>query len=97
LANFIYCNFLIYLRVWTNILGLIAAVLVNVAFFPQVMKSWRTKKTEDISLIMYTIYITGIVLWLIYGIVTKDIPIIVSEIMGISLVLSVLYLKIRYG
>ena len=80
-----------------TILGLIAAVLVNIAFVPQAIKSWKTKKTDDLSLLMYFVYITGIGLWLIYGIITAQYPIIFSESVGLILVFSVLYLKIRYG
>jgi MtN3 and saliva related transmembrane protein len=80
-----------------TILGLIAAILVNAAFVPQAIKSWKTKKTEDLSLIMYFVYVTGIGLWLVYGIITVNIPIIFSESIGLLLVFSVLYLKIRYG
>lgn len=81
----------------TTLLGLSGAMIVNIAFLPQVLKSWKTKKTDDISLAMYLVYVTGITIWLIYGIITKDIPIIVSEIIGLLLVLSILYLKIKYS
>jgi len=82
---------------FTTLLGLIGAILVNVAFLPQFIKSWKTKKTEDISLGMYSVYIVGIIIWLIYGVLIKDIPIIFSEIIGLTLVSSVLYLKLKYG
>lgn len=82
--------------VWITVIGIVAAILVNIAFLPQVIKSWKTKKTEDISLIMYIVYITGVVLWLIYGLVIKNLPIILSDSIGLLLVLSVLYLKIKY-
>lgn len=80
-----------------DFLGVIAAVLVNVSFIPQFIKSWKTKKTGDISLVMYVVYTAGILLWLIYGSIIKNIPIILSNGVGLILILSVLYLKIRYG
>lgn len=80
-----------------DFLGVIAAVLVNISFIPQFIKSWKTKKTGDISLVMYIVYTAGILLWLIYGLIIKNIPIILSNGVGLILILSVLYLKIRYG
>lgn len=80
-----------------DIIGFIAAVLVNFAFLPQFIKSWKTKKTDDLSLFMYFVYIAGIGMWLVYGIFTKNMPIIFSKAIGSILVVSVLYLKIRYG
>lgn len=78
-------------------IGVVAAILVNVSFIPQFIKSWKTKKTDDISIMMYIVYTSGILLWLIYGIAIKNIPIILSNSVGLFLVLSVLYLKIKYG
>ena len=82
---------------FTTILGIIAALLVNIAFFPQFLKSWKTKKTDDISMAMYVVYTAGVVLWLIYGIIIKNLPIILSDTIGLVLVSSVLYMKVRYG
>jgi len=80
-----------------TVVGIIAAILGNAAIFPQVMKSWKTKKTDDISLIMYIMFTTAVALWLIYGIAIRNFPIILSDSIGLALVLTVLYLKIRYG
>ena len=82
---------------WITVFGVIAAILVNVAFLPQIIKSWKTKKTEDISLLMYLLYSMGVLMWLIYGIIIKNVPIIISDSIGIFFVLSVLYLKIKHG
>lgn len=80
-----------------TLLGFAAATAVNIAFLPQFIKSWQTKKTDDISLPMYIIYTSGIFMWLIYGILSNQIAIIFSESIGILFVIPVLYLKIRYG
>lgn len=80
-----------------DIIGILAAILVNVSFIPQFIKSWKTKKTADISIMMYIIYTSGILLWLIYGAIIKNISIIFSNLIGLSLLLPVLYLKIKYG
>jgi len=53
---------------WITVIGYCAAFMTTVGFFPQFLKTVKTKKTKDISLWMYVILITGIILWLVYGI-----------------------------
>ena len=77
-------------------LGLTAATLTTCSFVPQLTKVWRTKSAEDLSYGMFGAFSAGILLWLVYGLVRDDLPIIVAN--GITLVLSVaiLVLKVRY-
>ncbi len=49
-------------------LGLAAAALTTAAFLPQVIKTWRTRQTRDISLGMVSVLRLGIILWFTYGI-----------------------------
>lgn len=76
--------------------GLFAAFCTTWAFLPQVIKILKTQETKAISLSMYSVLVTGILLWLVYGLMIKDIPLIVAN--GITFILSgvVLILKIRY-
>jgi MtN3 and saliva related transmembrane protein len=78
-------------------LGLAAAFCTTVAFLPQVVKTWKTRSTADISLGTFVVLLLGIVLWLAYGVLLGDAPLIVSN--GITLVLagSILVFKLRYG
>ena len=46
-------------------LGLTAGFCTTIAFIPQVVKTWRTRSTKDISLAMLTVYLAGILLWLL--------------------------------
>lgn len=80
-----------------TIFGLVAAFLTTIAFLPQVLRTWRSRSTKDISLVMFVVYVTGIVCWLIYGILLDDIPLIASN--SVTLVLSgtILALKLRHG
>ncbi|NMC59844.1 MAG: SemiSWEET transporter [Candidatus Methanofastidiosa archaeon] len=78
-------------------LGLFAGTLTTVSFVPQVLKTWKFKETRDISLLMYIIFFTGILLWFSYGILIKNTPIIVANGVSLVLVFIVLILKIRYG
>ena len=79
-----------------NTLGLIAGALTTVAFIPQVVKIWKSKHTQDISLGMFSIFSVGVLLWLLYGIQLGALPIILSN--GITLVLSltILVFKLKY-
>ena len=78
-------------------LGLAAAFCTTVAFVPQVVKTWTTRSTADISLSMFLVLVIGIVLWLAYGTLLGDVPLIVAN--GITLILAgiILGLKLRYG
>lgn len=69
-----------------SVLGMIAGICTTLAFVPQVVKIYKTRKTEDISLAMFLVFCTGLVLWLIYGILQADIPIILAN--GVTLVLA---------
>jgi len=79
-----------------TIIGLSAATLTTISFIPQVMKVWKTKKTKDISLRMYIIFCIGMSLWLIYGIMLKELPIILANSITIVLGLIILFFKIKY-
>ena len=59
----------------TEIIGFIAALLTTFSFLPQVIKTVRTKDTSGISLLMYAIFVSGVFLWLIYGILLGNIVI----------------------
>src|SRR5882672_6209727 len=82
---------------WLAVLGLAAGFCTTAAFVPQVLKTWRSRHTRDISLSMFLIYIVGIVLWLIYGLLLNDIPIIAANVATFALLAAMLYFKLRYG
>jgi MtN3 and saliva related transmembrane protein len=76
---------------------MIAAVLTTIAFLPQVIRTWRTRSTSDISLGMFVTYVTGILLWLVYGLMIHDMPLIVSNAVTFVLSGTILLLKLRHG
>lgn len=78
------------------LLGLAAGALTTIAFVPQVVRTWKTKSAHDLSLGMYSILCTGVLLWLIYGLIIEDIPIIVANSVTLSLALIILYFKLTY-
>ena len=81
----------------TTLIGLAAGTCTTVAFLPQAVKAWRSRSTRDISLAMFLVFLAGVLLWLTYGIILGDLPLIVAN--GVTLVLagSILVLKLRHG
>lgn len=80
-----------------DLLGYAAGILVVISLLPQVMKSWKTKSTRDISLSRYVIYVIGLILWIIYAVIIQNGPVAAMNSVGLILALSILYLKIRHG
>jgi MtN3 and saliva related transmembrane protein len=79
------------------VLGFAAAVLTTLSNLPQVIKLWRTHSAEDISFKAFSALALGQLLWVAYGILKGDIPLIVANAVSASLAASILYLKLRDG
>jgi len=79
-----------------TILGLMAGALTTIAFLPQMYKTWQSKSAKDVSFIMLITFMSGLLLWLIYGLALNALPIILAN--GISFIfnLIILVLKIKY-
>lgn len=77
-------------------LGLTAAFCTTVSFVPQLMRTWRTKKAGDVAWGMLITFTVGVILWLIYGILIRSLPIIVANTATLSLTLTIIGLKIYY-
>ncbi len=82
------------LATWT---GLLAAALTTVANVPQVVKSWRSGETSDLSLITILTLASGLALWIVYGLMQSDVVIVIANALALSLALSLLVLKLRNG
>jgi MtN3 and saliva related transmembrane protein len=79
-----------------TIIGLAAGFCTTLAFLPQALKTWRSKSAKDLSLGMYLIFCTGVALWLTYGILISDLPIIITNVVTLVLALSILYFKLTF-
>jgi MtN3 and saliva related transmembrane protein len=77
-------------------IGIAAAVLTTSAFAPQAFKVWQTRSTRDVSLAMFLMMVTGNGLWLFYGILINDLPLIVANAVTLALAASILVAKIRF-
>lgn len=80
-----------------SILGFVAAFLTSFALVPQVVRTFKTRDTRGISLWMFAMSSSGTLLWVIYGILLDEWPIIVSNIFSFVLLLMILIMKIRLG
>jgi MtN3 and saliva related transmembrane protein len=81
----------------TTFIGLFAAVCTTTSFVPQVVKAWRSRSTRDVSTGMFALLLTGNSLWLVYGVLIGDLPIVVANLVTLGLVVTILALKLRYG
>ena len=70
----------------TSIIGNIAALLTTTSFLPQAIKTIKTKDTASLSFPMYLLFVTGVTLWLVYGTLNHQMPIIIGNL--ITLVLA---------
>tara|TARA_B100000900_G_C20302802_1_gene602891 strand:- start:431 stop:691 length:261 start_codon:yes stop_codon:yes gene_type:complete len=78
-----------------EIIGLSAAFLTTSAFIPQVYKIYKKKNADGISLTMYIILLSGVILWLIYGILIGSLSIILANSITAILQLSIILLKLK--
>lgn len=80
-----------------TILGIVAGTLTTASFLPQVIKAYRSKHTKDVSLFMFILLFVGLCLWLAYGFIKADLPIILANIISIVFVSAMLALKAKHG
>ncbi|MFO1322952.1 MAG: SemiSWEET transporter [Burkholderiales bacterium] len=80
-----------------DLLGLAAGALTTVAFVPQVVRIVRTRSAYDISWWLFGILAVGSALWLWYGIRLRALPLIVTNVVTLTLQLAIFWLKWRYG
>ena len=76
--------------------GYFAAILTTVAFLPQLIKTLKTKKADDVSLITLIMFICGVGSWIIYGYKISSFPILIANIITFILNLFILISKIYY-
>ena len=81
---------------FTEFSGFLAAILTTFAFIPQVIKTYKIKKAEDISFYMLIIFLIGIISWIIYGLRINSYPILLANIITFTLNFSILVMKIIY-
>ncbi len=79
----------------TDAIGTLAGLLTTIAFVPQVLKTWRTRSARDFSLNMLILFTIGVGLWLLYGLLLRQLPIILPNIVTLVLAAYILGVKLR--
>jgi MtN3 and saliva related transmembrane protein len=82
---------------WTLAVGLVAGFFTTFSFVPQIMKIWKSKSAEDVSKKMFLAIAFGVSLWLVYGIILKQWPIIIWNSISLVLASTILFLKHKFG
>jgi MtN3 and saliva related transmembrane protein len=80
-----------------TLLGIFAGTLTTIAFLPQLVRVWRSKSAKDISLAWLVTFTAGVSLWLLYGLLLGQMPIIIANAVTLGLTLVILAFKLRYG
>jgi MtN3 and saliva related transmembrane protein len=81
---------------WTQIIGLAAGVCTATSLLPQVIKTFKEKKAEDVSLGMLFVLMAGIILWITYGFRKNDLPIIATNFFSLAVNITMTVLRIKY-
>jgi MtN3 and saliva related transmembrane protein len=80
----------------SNWVGYAAGTLTTLSFLPQVIKTWQSRSAKDISLSMFLMFCTGVTLWIIYGVLHRDLPVIIANVVTLALASIILGFKLRY-
>ena len=78
-------------------IGLLAGFITTLGYVPQVVKGYRSGRMDDVSIFMPVVLMAGMTLWLIYGIMLKDIPIMLWNAVSVILNGAIIAMKLRYG
>lgn len=78
-------------------IGLTAGLLTSVASLPQVIKTWRSRHARDLSIWQPILLSLGVALWLVYGMLIRDIPLVLANIIPLLCNLALIAMKIRFN
>jgi MtN3 and saliva related transmembrane protein len=79
-----------------NELGYIAGVVTVASFLPQVVRAWRTRQTRDLSLASLALLITAGSMWILYGALSRDWPVVATNSGMVGLLVLLAMAKVRY-
>jgi MtN3 and saliva related transmembrane protein len=80
-----------------DIFGYLAAILTTAAFLPQLIKTLKTKRADDVSLTTLIMFIIGVLSWIIYGYEISSTPILIANLITLILNVSILMSKIYFS
>ncbi|HTP65684.1 MAG TPA: SemiSWEET transporter [Geobacteraceae bacterium] len=78
-------------------IGLLAGALTSTAAIPQLIKSYRRRHMEDISAWQLVLVYAGLILWLVYGVILHDRPLVIANSFTLLCYTLLIVMKIAYG
>ncbi|MDA9035953.1 SemiSWEET transporter [Flavobacteriaceae bacterium] len=78
-----------------EVVGLVGATFTTLAFVPQVVKIWKNRSSNGVSLSMYVCMLVGIIIWLAYGILINSIAVIAANILSGILQVVIIFLTLK--
>ncbi len=82
---------------YVELIGFGAGLCTTVAFLPQLIRAWKTKSTKDLSLPTFATFCLGTALWLAYGLLTANQPVIAANVVTTLIAAGIIALKLNYG
>ena len=86
----------IYILNFIGVIGIVAGIFTSTSLLPQLIKIIKEKKVEELSAGMFISLMIGIILWVVYGILRDDMPIIITNSFSILLNICILFLRYKY-
>ena len=83
-------------RQYLTIVGLVAGALTTLSFVPQLLRTWRLRSARDMSGWWMACFMSGVILWLIYGLILPSTPVIVANAATLALMVPILVMKLYY-
>ena len=77
--------------------GYLAAILGTICWIPQAIRVWRTRETRALSLGAQLLFLATVALWLVYGVLIGDWPLILANIVAVSMVSAIVLAKLKFG
>lgn len=82
---------------WASWIGYLAACLTTLSFLPQAIKVIATRNTQGISGLMYVMFVCGLVMWLVYGVLIEDMAVSMANFLTLVFAMPILIIKLRRG
>ncbi len=79
-----------------TVIGFIAGTLATFSFVPQALKTFRSKRCDDLSWGMLLAFTSGVCLWVVYGVFLRSAPIMLANLVTLLLLAWLVVMKIRY-
>ncbi len=74
-------------------LGLLSGLLTTGAWLPQLLRTWRCGRADDISYGYLAVFAAGVLGWLAYGLLAGQPAVVVSNLVTLTLIAALAVLK----